>query len=86
MIDALFFPVTKGSEQRELAAYRLDTLLGFDLVPIITVERQIDGEPGVLQLAAPPVPDESQRARRKSIPLTGVLCRCSSNFLAVFDY
>ena len=41
----VFFPASKQkTEQRELAAQRVDTLLGFDLVPI-TVTREINGRP-----------------------------------------
>ena len=85
VIDALFFPADKkGSEQRELAAYRLDTLLGFDLVPI-TVERQIDGEPGVLQLAYRQFLTESQRARQKIDTADWCPLPVQQQLLAVFD-
>jgi len=64
-IDAKFFPAgTNGSDRRELAAYRLDKLLGFGLVPI-TVARQVTGDAGVLQLAYPDFLTEFQRVRQR---------------------
>jgi hypothetical protein len=49
-LHAWFFPDSRdgGSYQREIAAYRLDRLLGLGLVPV-TVGRDIDGRPGALQ-------------------------------------
>lgn len=65
VIDARFFPADNGqSEQRELAAQRLDALLGFDLVPI-AVHRAINDKPGVIQLAFRNFLTESKRGRRK---------------------
>ena len=49
--------------ERELAAYKLDQMLGFDLVPL-TIERNLYGEDGVLQLAYPDGVSESQRVQR----------------------
>jgi hypothetical protein len=39
---------TTGRWQNEVAAYRLDRLLGIDMIPV-TVERTIGGKPGALQ-------------------------------------
>jgi hypothetical protein len=47
----------------ELAAYRLDRLLGLQMVPV-TVAREVDGDAGVLQLLPANVKDE--QARRAS--------------------
>lgn len=48
-LRALFIAApTKGRWQNEVAAYRLDRLLGIDMVPV-TVERTIDGKQGALQ-------------------------------------
>jgi len=63
-VHALFFPADKqGTQRREQAAYLLDTMLGFDLVPI-TVARDIDGKPGVLQLGYRHFLTESRRLRQ----------------------
>lgn len=49
-LHAWFFPDRKdgGSHLREIAAYRLDRLLGLGLVPV-TIEREYQGRPGALQ-------------------------------------
>ena len=48
-LRALFITATAaGRWQNEVAAYRLDRLLGIDMVPV-TIERTIDGRPGALQ-------------------------------------
>lgn len=47
----------------EVAAYRLDQLLGLEMVPV-TVIRQIDGEDREIQYAPPRTMDEAQRAQR----------------------
>ncbi|MGB9005579.1 MAG: hypothetical protein WCB96_07645, partial [Candidatus Aminicenantales bacterium] len=52
----------------ELAAYELDKLLGLELVPI-TVERQIDGRSGSLQLFLEGVETEKSRLRKNLQPL-----------------
>ncbi len=50
--------------ERELAAERLDSLLGFDLVPP-SVEREVEGRAGTLQLRYPGEITESQRIERR---------------------
>ncbi len=47
-INAVFFATTAGAAQKELAAMKLDRLLGLGLVPA-TVEREVQGQRGVLQ-------------------------------------
>jgi hypothetical protein len=84
-LEALFFPADiQGVHKRELAAYLLDEMLGFGLVPI-TVIREITNEPGVLQLAYPDFITEPERKRQRidtsrwcSLPMQQLL-------LEVFD-
>jgi len=61
-VSALFIegPRRKG-QQPEIAAYRLDLLIGLDLVPV-TVEREIDGKPGTLSFLPNEARDEAYRA------------------------
>lgn len=63
-INAVFVPNprTRGVVP-ELAAYRLDRLLGMGMVPL-TVRREVDGETGVLQFLPPSAINERQRAER----------------------
>jgi hypothetical protein len=61
-VYAIFYPRSRKREgERELAAYAVNEMLGFDIVPA-TVERTINGEPGALQLVYPDLIIESQRA------------------------
>ena len=46
----------------ELAAYRLDLLLGLGMVPV-TVAREVDGKRGVLQFVPRGLTDEAQRSQ-----------------------
>ena len=60
-IRAAFTPRNrKGLGERELAAHKLDQMLGFEITPI-TVERSVDGTSGALQLS---YPDELSEAAR----------------------
>jgi hypothetical protein len=47
-IEAVFLPVAQAGILPPVAAYRLDRLLGLDMVPV-TVAREIDGIAGALQ-------------------------------------
>jgi hypothetical protein len=63
-VHAAFYPRgRKRLGERELAAYKLDQMLGFDLVPP-TIERNLYGEDGALQLSYPDGLSESQRVER----------------------
>lgn len=53
----------------DIAAYRLDRVLGFELVPV-TVERVIDGQAGAVRLWPEPSFSEAERQAR-SIPFRG---------------
>lgn len=44
----------------ELAAYKLDRMLGLDMVPV-TVRREVDGKQGTLQFLPPSAKNESER-------------------------
>lgn len=63
-LQALFTPAESESVNPAVAAYRLDRLLGLDMVPV-TVAREIDGESGALQFLPDASIDESQRSARR---------------------
>ncbi|MGI9203474.1 MAG: metallophosphoesterase [Woeseiaceae bacterium] len=59
-ISALFAKARSKRVNTELAAYRLDQLLGLDMVPV-TVAREVDGDRGSLQFLPKNVRDEAFR-------------------------
>ena len=64
-IHALFYANDRDkSDQKELAAYHLDQLLGFELVPP-TIMRQIKGRKGALQLWYKKTLTETQRISKE---------------------
>lgn len=67
----------------ELAAYRLDRLLGLDMVPV-TVARQVDGEKGSLQL----VPDNTRTEEYRSTSGggQGAWCPLQEQWLAMYIF
>ncbi|MEM8682756.1 MAG: metallophosphoesterase [Pseudomonadota bacterium] len=83
-IDAVFTPAQRRGVMPELAAYRLDRLLGLDKVPA-TVERTIDETRGSLQFLVPRTIDEQQRAT--SGRGGGAMCALSDQWanMYVFD-
>ena len=65
ILDALFYPGDhKQKDKQEIAAYKLDQLLGFDLVPI-TVARSVNNTTGALQLSYQDRISEAQRLEKK---------------------
>lgn len=84
-LPAVFYPANVArSDQLELAAYQLDSLLGFGLVPP-TVPRTIAGESGALQLAYPDFLTESRRVRDTIRPTGWCPLAPQQNLLEVFD-
>jgi hypothetical protein len=84
-IKAVFFPASvQNKDQRELAAYQLDKLLGFDLVPP-TVARTLAGENGALQLAYPDFLTESKRYRDRTQGARWCPLPPQQQLLQVFD-
>ena len=84
-VSALFArsPRRKGLEP-EIAAYRLDRLLGADIVPV-TVGREVDGRRGTLQFLAARTRDEAYRSQ--SGQGSGAWCPLQRqwNSLYIFD-
>ncbi len=67
-IEALFEPATGKRAARfvpDVAAFRLDELLGFDLAPVAAL-REVDGDFGAVYLDAAKLPDESARAAERA--------------------
>lgn len=60
-VSALFAKARSKRVNTELAAYRLDQLLGLDMVPV-TVAREVDGDRGSLQFLPNNVRDEAYRS------------------------
>lgn len=60
-VSALFAKARSKRVNTELAAYRLDQLLGLDMVPV-TVAREVDGDRGSLQFLPNNVRDETYRS------------------------
>jgi hypothetical protein len=67
-VDALFEPAPGKRAPRflpDVAAFRLDELLGFDLAPV-AVLREVDGAAGAVYLDPAKLPDESARAAERA--------------------
>ena len=60
-LEGMFTPSESGSVNAAVAAYRLDRLLGLDMVPV-TVAREIDGTSGALQFWPQGAIDEPRRS------------------------
>ena len=67
-VDALFEPAPGRRAARfvpDVAAFRLDELLGFDLAPV-AVLREVDGDVGAVYLDPATLPDETARAAERA--------------------
>jgi len=62
-LAAVFVPAARRGILPDLAAYRLDRLIGLDMVPV-TVAREVDGESGSVQFAPSRVMTETERSER----------------------
>ena len=60
---AVFVPAARRGILPDLAAYRLDRLIGLDMVPA-TVAREVGGESGSVQFAPSRVMTETERSER----------------------
>jgi hypothetical protein len=64
-VVSAFFDKRKGHDfYPDVAAYRLDRLLGLDMVPV-SVRREVDGKDGSVQFLPPNTMDEGQRAEEQ---------------------
>lgn len=77
-VHAVFYPHDrKRLDELELAAYALDQLLGFELVPL-TIERAFGDQQGALQLFYPDAVSETQRIQENL--KFGVYCSMNAQF------
>lgn len=77
-VEAVFEAADRRTVQRELAAWRLDRLLGLGLVPA-TVARSHAGQDGVLQARPALWASEQDRLNARSGKLAGLACQAISN-------
>jgi len=73
-VDAVFEAAGRDTVQRELAAYRLDRLLGLGLVPA-TVARSHEGKDGVLQGRPANWASEQDRRNARGAMPAGLACQ-----------
>ncbi|MGH8481561.1 MAG: hypothetical protein ACRES8_03780, partial [Nevskiaceae bacterium] len=77
-VDAVFEAADRRTVQHELAAYRLDRLLGLGLVPA-TVARNHAGQDGVLQGRPAHWASEQDRLNARNGTRAGLACQAISN-------
>jgi hypothetical protein len=77
-VDAVFEAAGRKAVQHELAAYRLDRLLGLGLVPA-TVARNHAGQDGVLQGRPARWASEQDRLNARNEKRAGLACQAISN-------
>ncbi|MEM7433290.1 MAG: metallophosphoesterase, partial [Pseudomonadota bacterium] len=84
MVDAIFAEPRRRGVFPEVAAYKLDRMLGLDMVPV-TVQRDIDGNSGSLQFMPTRWIDEMQRYNEGGGG--GAMCPLNDqwNAMMVFD-
>ncbi|MEM9402641.1 MAG: metallophosphoesterase [Pseudomonadota bacterium] len=82
-LQAVFEAAGRRGVLPELAAYRLDRLLGLDMVPA-TVERTIDGKRGSLQFLVPRTINEGQRIA--SGQGGGAMCPLSDQWQSMYVF
>jgi Calcineurin-like phosphoesterase len=73
-VDAVFEAASREAVQHELAAYRLDRLLGLGLVPA-TVARSYEGKDGVLQGRPANWASEQDRTNARNGSAAGLACQ-----------
>lgn len=76
-VEAVFEAASPDIVERELAAYRLDRLLGLGLVPA-TVARKHDGQDGILQGRPANWASEQDRLNARSGTAAGLACQTIS--------
>ena len=77
-VDGIFEAAPADTVKREMAAYRLDRLLGLGLVPA-TVAREHDGRSGVLQGRPENWASEQDRQNASKGIAAGLVCQAISN-------
>jgi len=82
-IDAVFARAARGGLMPEVAAYRLDKLIGLEMVPA-TVAREIDGRLGSLQFAPSRVINETVRSEQGAGG--GAWCPLEDQFQAMYIF
>lgn len=87
LIPARFTPAVNKRKNRifipEVAAYRLDRMLGIDLVPAV-VMRTVDGDPGAISLVQDKLISEQERSEKQLG--VGAWCPLQDQFNLMYDF